>query len=117
MEDPDDTLSEQRFPEIHLGDWLDGDDPLYYFLLLAHVTDPDQKDDASDNSKNSEEQKTWEHVFSLIVEDYQTETLSVLTCSFLEQRIGFLLFPLFKMDLSLWYNYTDDQEQAAWVLQ
>jgi hypothetical protein len=117
MEDPDDTLSEKFFPQIHLGDWLDADDPLCYFLLLAHVTDLDPKDDATDNSKASEEQKTWEHVFSLIVEDYQTETLSVLTCSFLEQRIGFLLFPLFKMDLSLWYNYTDDQEQAAWVLQ
>jgi hypothetical protein len=66
-EDPDDTLSEQHFPEIDLGDWLDADDPLCYFFLLAHVTDLDQKDDASDNSKNSEEQKTWEHVFSLLV--------------------------------------------------
>jgi hypothetical protein len=43
--------------------------------------------------------------------------LSVLTCSFLEQKVGFLLFHLFKMDLSLWYNYTNDREQAAWVLQ
>jgi hypothetical protein len=54
----DDTISEKHFLEIHLGDWLDGDDPLCYFLLLAHVTDPDLKDDASDNSKTSEEQKT-----------------------------------------------------------
>jgi hypothetical protein len=67
VEDDDDTLSEKYFPQIHLGEWLDADNPLCYFLLLAHVTDLDPKDDATDNSKASEEQKTWEHIFSLLV--------------------------------------------------
>jgi hypothetical protein len=39
----------------------------------------------------------------------------VLTCSLLEQRIGFLLYHMFKMGLFLWYNFTNNQEEAAWV--
>jgi hypothetical protein len=56
VETTDDTLSKKHFQEIHLGAWLDSDDPLCHFTLLAHVTDPDPKDDAAGNSEASEEQ-------------------------------------------------------------